>query len=172
MVLRENYFGSFTHFSTLNEYLDKRRRGLPVGDPIMQKYRPNRVSSKIVRPEQLTLIARQSNVFHLELGVSLTNALVVAPAGLPGYETSDDSRADDNIGPCVMMTFPELQVHLRLHDYYMGNEHALLNPTLESTDQDNQRCHSILILYPVVSEETARRKWTRCVWTRRQRKLS
>jgi len=44
MVMRDNYFGSFTHFSTLYEYLDKRRRGLPIGDPITQKYREGRVS--------------------------------------------------------------------------------------------------------------------------------
>lgn len=43
MILRDNYFGSFTHFSTLFEYLDKRRRGLPAGDPIIQKYREGTV---------------------------------------------------------------------------------------------------------------------------------
>jgi hypothetical protein len=43
MVLRDNYFGSFTQFSTLDEYLSKRRRGLPVGDPIVEKYRPGKV---------------------------------------------------------------------------------------------------------------------------------
>jgi hypothetical protein len=48
MVLRDNYFGSFTHFSTLNEYLEKRKKGLPVGDPIAQKYRPGKVSSEMI----------------------------------------------------------------------------------------------------------------------------
>ena len=43
MVLRENYFGSFTHFSTLSEYLEKRERKLPTGDPIMEKYRQGKV---------------------------------------------------------------------------------------------------------------------------------
>ena len=43
MVLRENYFGSFTHFSTLNEYLGKRNRKFPPGDPIMEKYRQGKV---------------------------------------------------------------------------------------------------------------------------------
>jgi hypothetical protein len=43
MVLRNNYLGSFTHFSTLFEYLDKRSRGLPIGDPIMLKYRKENV---------------------------------------------------------------------------------------------------------------------------------
>lgn len=43
MVLRDNYLGSFTHFQTLYEYLDKRRRNLPVGDPLILKYRPGHV---------------------------------------------------------------------------------------------------------------------------------
>lgn len=44
MVLRDNYFGSFTHFSTLTEYLEKRSRG-EVGDPVEKKWRPEKVSS-------------------------------------------------------------------------------------------------------------------------------
>lgn len=43
MVLRDNYLGSFTHFQTLAEYLDKRNRNLPVGDPVQLKYRPGKV---------------------------------------------------------------------------------------------------------------------------------
>lgn len=43
MVLKDNYFGSFTHFSTLNEYLDKKRKKSHVGDPITLKYRPGKV---------------------------------------------------------------------------------------------------------------------------------
>jgi hypothetical protein len=44
MVLRNNYLGSFTHFSTLSEYLEKRDKGLPIGDPIALKYRKGKVS--------------------------------------------------------------------------------------------------------------------------------
>lgn len=43
MVLRDNYLGSFTNFSTLYEYLDRRRRKIPVGDPIEMKYREGKV---------------------------------------------------------------------------------------------------------------------------------
>lgn len=43
MVLRDNYFGSFTHFSTLSEYLERRKKGLPIGDPILLKYREGSV---------------------------------------------------------------------------------------------------------------------------------
>lgn len=43
MVLRDNYFGSFTQFSTLYEYIQKKDRGLPIGDPTEFKYRPGKV---------------------------------------------------------------------------------------------------------------------------------
>ena len=42
MVLRENYFGSFTQYSTTREYLSKRQNGA-VGDPLELKYRPGKV---------------------------------------------------------------------------------------------------------------------------------
>lgn len=47
MVLRDNYFGSFTHYSTTREYLDKHTNDLPVGDPIEDKYRPKKVRSSV-----------------------------------------------------------------------------------------------------------------------------
>lgn len=43
MVLRDNYFGSFTQFCTLFEYIQKKDRGLPIGDPTEFKYRPGKV---------------------------------------------------------------------------------------------------------------------------------
>lgn len=36
MILRENYFGDFTNFTTLSEYMSKKERGI-VGDPVVQK---------------------------------------------------------------------------------------------------------------------------------------
>ena len=48
MALKDNYFGSFTHFQTLSEYLDKRKRGEPIGDPILLKYRAGKVSIILV----------------------------------------------------------------------------------------------------------------------------
>jgi hypothetical protein len=43
MVLRENYFGSFTQFQILSEYLEKRKDNFPIGDPLKFKYRPGKV---------------------------------------------------------------------------------------------------------------------------------
>jgi hypothetical protein len=42
MILQNNYFGSFTTFSTLFEYLEKRKKG-PPGDPVLQQYRKGQV---------------------------------------------------------------------------------------------------------------------------------
>lgn len=48
MVLRENYFGTFTHFTILVEYLNKRAKG-QVGDPVEQKYRAGKVYAGILK---------------------------------------------------------------------------------------------------------------------------
>jgi hypothetical protein len=41
--LRDNYFGTFTHFVTLEEYRHRHERNLQ-GDPLELKYRPGQVS--------------------------------------------------------------------------------------------------------------------------------
>jgi hypothetical protein len=43
IVLRDNYFGGFTHFQTLSEYLAKLKRKSPVGDSVDLQYRPGSV---------------------------------------------------------------------------------------------------------------------------------
>lgn len=45
--LRDNYFGTFTHFVTLEEYRHRHERNLQ-GDPLELKYRPGQVSSDAV----------------------------------------------------------------------------------------------------------------------------
>ncbi|KAJ3735770.1 hypothetical protein DFJ43DRAFT_832425 [Lentinula guzmanii] len=104
MILRDNYLGSFTHFSTLYEYLHKQKKGAPLGDPVVQKYRP-----------------KTNNMMQVELGIILLDGLVVLPAGLPGYEIGSDmpGAPQSSIGRCVVITIPELDLQLRLHDLYM-----------------------------------------------------
>ncbi|KAJ7647262.1 hypothetical protein FB45DRAFT_987066 [Roridomyces roridus] len=107
MILQNNYFGSFTTFSTLFEHLENRKKGLPLGNPIAQQYRKG-----------------QSNMLQVELEVDLQGGLMVIPAGLPGYEKSDlgsinDPLPNPGIGSCLLLDIPELQVHFRLHDYFM-----------------------------------------------------
>ncbi|KAH8080285.1 hypothetical protein BXZ70DRAFT_901408 [Cristinia sonorae] len=106
MSLRENYFGSFTHFSTLEEYLHKRDRGRPVGDPIQLQYREG-----------------NSNAMTVELDLAIESSAMIMPAGLPGYESFSVKAAHnlDNIdmGACAVLVIPDLQLRLRTHDYYM-----------------------------------------------------
>ncbi|KAJ4483345.1 hypothetical protein J3R30DRAFT_3834330, partial [Lentinula aciculospora] len=104
MILRDNYLGSFTHFSTLYEYLHKQKSGTPLGDPVVQKYRP-----------------KTNNMMQVELGIIVSDGLVVLPVGLPGYEIGlDVSGAPQNsIGRSVIIAIPELDLQLRLHDLYM-----------------------------------------------------
>ncbi|KAK1218471.1 Macrophage colony-stimulating factor 1 receptor [Marasmius sp. AFHP31] len=122
MIFRENYLGSFTHFSTLYEYLERKERGLPPGDPVLQKYRKGK-----------------TNMLNVDLGVVLQNGMVLLPAGLPGHEISSSAAAGSEtslgLGPCVVMSFPELQVYLRVHDH--GMEMGLNIDTITSGIEHN-----------------------------------
>lgn len=65
-------------------------------------------------------------MLEVELAVLVQHGTIMMPAGLPGYErtcTSPDDEAlnDVGIGPGLLLSLPELQLYLRLHDYYMGN---------------------------------------------------
>ncbi|KAI0314094.1 hypothetical protein OF83DRAFT_1165342 [Amylostereum chailletii] len=103
MILRENYFGGFTHFSTIQEFLERRERGHPMGDPIQAKWREG-----------------ASNVMNIDLQLTLEKAIFILPAGLRGYETynplPDQAPEDVRLGGCVILTVPELQVQLGTHD--------------------------------------------------------
>lgn len=102
MVLRDNYFGSFTHFSTLVEYLGRHGRG-EVGDPIEKKYRLG-----------------QSNPLQVIISLMLQNGSLLLPAALPGYEKYGDNAATtDDVGASLLLGLPELQLDFRLHDYFM-----------------------------------------------------
>ncbi|KAJ3826303.1 hypothetical protein F5880DRAFT_1610366 [Lentinula raphanica] len=96
MLLRDNYLGSFTHFSTLYEYLHKQKKGVPLSDPV-------------------------NNMMQVELGIVLLDGLMILPVGLPGYENGVDllDAPKGSIGRCLVMSIPELDLHLRLHDLYM-----------------------------------------------------
>ncbi|KAI0762082.1 hypothetical protein BD413DRAFT_680921 [Trametes elegans] len=128
MILRDNYFGSFTHFSTLTEYLNKRKDDQPLGDPIHLQYREG-----------------QSNAMQVVLGLEVDNGLMVLPAGYPGYEQYSSEQAQsepEDLGPCLMLSLPELQLHLRTNDYYM--EMSLNIDTVTGRIRDN--CYNDTIL--------------------------
>jgi len=148
MVMRENYFGSFTNFSTLYEYLDKRRRGLLAGDPIELKYRKGKVSSHNSWSAAANLVSK-TNMLQVEISASVRNGQMMLPAGLPGYETSDPAQnpapGDMGVGACLILAIPEFQLHVRLHDYYMGtiNQYSRLYATDHKIRNVTQPGHSL-----------------------------
>ncbi|KAI5121559.1 hypothetical protein M0805_000740 [Coniferiporia weirii] len=106
MVLRENYLGGFTQYSTTREYLGKYEKGVPVGDPLGLKYRPGK-----------------NNVFHVDLALTVQNGSVAIPASLLGFERRQTPETVEahgvDMGRCAFIAVPGLQLQLRLHDYLM-----------------------------------------------------
>ncbi|KAH9083360.1 hypothetical protein EDB83DRAFT_2538792 [Lactarius deliciosus] len=103
MIFQQNYFGTFTHFSTLGEYLQKRGEG-QIGDPINLTYRPG-----------------MSNQMQVEVQLGIHHSLIVLPVGLPGYETYSpipgQSPQDVSLGGCVVLSVPEIELELRSHNF-------------------------------------------------------
>ncbi|EIN11333.1 hypothetical protein PUNSTDRAFT_98433 [Punctularia strigosozonata HHB-11173 SS5] len=104
MILRDNYFGSFTHFSTLYESIGKWHQGVPVGDPIELQYRPNK-----------------SNILQVEVQLEAQNNAVIMPTSLQGCGRFADG-VDTTSPPSnsiVVLEVPTFQVQLRTHEYLM-----------------------------------------------------
>jgi len=60
-------------------------------------------------------------MLQVELMLCIQHSTLILPAGLPGYEVSSNIKGMNvGIGACVVATIPEIQLQLRLHDYYMG----------------------------------------------------
>ena len=66
----------------------------------------------------------QSNLFEVVLEVNADHNLLVLPARLPGFdappEPQDLSHASPGLGPSLVFSVSNIQVHLRTHDYLMG----------------------------------------------------
>lgn len=105
MVLKDNYFGSFTHYSTLAEFLEKQSSGEPLGDPVVKKYREG-----------------QSNMLEVEMAVIIEDSMIVVPCALHSY-ARPGHLAEDNaagmMGPTLVLHLPQLQLHFRMNDFYM-----------------------------------------------------
>ncbi|KAH9985984.1 hypothetical protein BJV74DRAFT_946145 [Russula compacta] len=127
MIFQQNYFGNFTHFSTLREYLQKHSHG-QIGDPIDMKYRPG-----------------LSNKMQVELQLSLIHSLIVLPVGLPGYEMycplPDQSPEDVHLGGCILFSAPETEMQLRSHN--LGLEMNLNIGTIYGDVESNHTERSI-----------------------------
>ncbi|QRV79612.1 fermentation-like protein [Ceratobasidium sp. AG-Ba] len=89
MVIKENYFGMFTNFTTRNEFLNKLHEQ-SIGDPVRGKYREGK-----------------SNPFEVDLGVLVSDSLLALP------QEVYDCQAG------VVLEISDLQLMLRLHAYAM-----------------------------------------------------
>lgn len=77
---------------------------------------------------------------QVTLGLQLDSGLLVLPAGLPGYEKYRAEQNDDvqqDLGPCLKLGLPSLQLFLRSNEYYMGQWGATMVTSLLTA---SQRC--------------------------------
>jgi hypothetical protein len=61
-------------------------------------------------------------MLQVEISMNVYRLHALLPASLAGYETMDFNATEDNLplGASAILAIPELQLHLRLHDYFMG----------------------------------------------------
>lgn len=68
-------------------------------------------------------------MLQVEIALNLTNARILLPAGLPGYESANPAQHEApshvGVGACVILALPEVQLQFRLHDYYMGMSYII-----------------------------------------------
>ena len=60
---------------------------------------------------------------QVTMTLDVDKGLIVVPAGFPGYEKYIEEHAQnspEDLGPCLLLSLPALQLHLRTNDYYMG----------------------------------------------------
>ena len=67
----------------------------------------------------------------MDLTLLFYDCALVMPAGLPGYEFSLPASVDPSehgVGSSLIYCLPEAQIHIRLHDYFMG-KHCQIIPS-------------------------------------------
>ena len=68
----------------------------------------------------------------MDLVLLFQDCTLVMPAGLPGFEFALSDGADPSehgIGSSLVLDVPEVQVQIRLHDYFMGASLPLKVPS-------------------------------------------
>ncbi|KAL7425079.1 Macrophage colony-stimulating factor 1 receptor [Cryptotrichosporon argae] len=111
-AIKDNYFGGFTQYSTMQEYLERFDHDPnSVGDPVEEKFRPNR-----------------SDPFAVKVTMDVTHSLILA----------SDEIYDHQSG--TAMPVPRLQMVLSTNEYAM--ELALDSPpTFIAPAPELQRCY-------------------------------
>ncbi|GAA5833329.1 hypothetical protein JCM11251_005205 [Rhodosporidiobolus azoricus] len=89
MNLKDNYFGNFTHFVTLEEYRHRHDQNLQ-GDPLELKYRPGK-----------------TDAFEVSVAFELENGVLLLPQEIYDCQTA------------VALVLPALLLDLRNHDFFM-----------------------------------------------------
>ena len=80
-----------------------------IGDPIQQKYRPGK-----------------HNMLQVEMYLNIQHALITMPAGFLSHSTANPTSSSsietsvDGTGACLLLHVSQLQLHIRLHDFFMG----------------------------------------------------
>lgn len=59
-------------------------------------------------------------MLQVELTLNVQRGSLLLPASLPGFERYSSMATAKDIGTSLLLSFPELQLELRLHDYFMG----------------------------------------------------
>jgi len=59
-------------------------------------------------------------MFQVGLTLMVQHGSLLLPAGLPGFEKHASMATTKDIGTSLYLAFPEAQLDLRLHDYFMG----------------------------------------------------
>lgn len=110
--VKDNYFGTFTQFSTMQEFLEKFDHSPDaVGDPIVEKYRPGR-----------------SDSFAVNLTVNVRDSMVVMSDEIYGCDKG------------IVIPVPQLQLDLRNNEYQMDMS-VDLAPTYVVACNDLEQCY-------------------------------
>ena len=102
----------------------RRTEGYPSAIPQNSSTGPGRSGIAFChRLRELTIDA-QSNLFEVVLHVNTDHNLLVLPARLPGFDAppvfQDLDTTSSGLGPSLVFSASNIQVHLRTHDYVMG----------------------------------------------------
>lgn len=73
-------------------------------------------------------------MFQLQLDFITTHGYIVLPAALLGYERYNGGNSAENVGlgACAFCKVSQLQLQIRLNDYYMGMASQLENVNIFS----------------------------------------
>jgi len=87
-------------------------------------------------------------MFQCTTSVLINGGTLVLPAGAVSIEATQAGGAP-GIGPCVVLSMSELQLHLRLHDFFFGKYFLYLVKSVRA-DGIRQTCLTILLRYMVI----------------------